>query len=206
MKKWLVCCGILLLSACVSQPLTPQQLAEQVDLVQSPPMLLQKNPDVEKVVSYFVKKQGKQYTSLETALQTNLQQQGFKITSSPSLAGYVVLASVVHMGSVSRQQAQKASQQSYGSAWQGQGIVDTTQEMGLAVVLDVHVAMRKKAKRVRNNSHVVSSASLDTVVDEEKTRMVAFMPTEEDLTDAIRMAEFEKILLQRVAKGIAKAL
>ncbi len=194
------------MTACVSQPLTPQQMAEQVELLQSPPLRLQKVAEVEKVISCFVKKQGEEYISLETALQTAAQGQGFTTTSSPSMAGYVVLASVVHMGPLTREQVQRAGQQSYGSAWQGMGIVDEdAEEVGLAMVVDVHVATRTKAKRVRNNADVVSTASLDTVVDEEKTRMIAFMPTEEDLSDIARVAEMEKVLLQRVAKGILKA-
>ncbi len=202
-----LCCAFL--SACVQQPQSPEQMASLVVLQQSAPLQLQNVPSAEKKVALIAMKQGDKYAPLEQALTKAAQAASLEPTPSPSLAGYVVLASVMYAGPLSDVAAKAAAQEKYGSSYAPHNIVMEEDEMpegmGLALVVDVQVAVRQKAKRMRNNTPVVGTASLNTVVDENVSRLVLHLPLS-SYPKPEEKAQMEQVLLERAAKVILQAL
>ncbi len=207
-KFFCMCLCAAILVACAPQEKTFLAVTEQNPvLLQSTPLTLQDIASSEKNISVYVAQNGQKNTAQTQALEAALQKEGYVITSSPSQAQYLVLATLVYEGSMTQAQAQRASVQEYGTVYTfGKAVLteEDEEQSGHGLVLDIHVAVRENARKVRNNSLVVSTASLETVRDEASTRMVAFLSQE-------RMEEQPEIhgkntLMQHVAKALAKDL
>ncbi len=197
-----VLCLCVFLGACVEQKKTPEQFMEQAQVIQSTPLTLQKIADIEKIVALHVSKNGKKDAAMEAALSQTLKNAGYASTQSPSLAGYVILLTVVHQGNMSQAQAQAAAKQSSNATWKPVGAVDA-ENMGVGLVVDVHVAARKIVGGVRNSAPVVRTASVETVLSEAAGRMVVFAP---GALQSDALASVQGLLVQRLGKALAAAL
>ncbi len=197
----LLCC-VFAMAACTEQKITPTQYMEQAQLIQTRPLTLKKQADVEKVVAIHVLKQGKKDVSAEMALLQSIKGAGFSGTQSPSQAGYVILVNIVYEGAMSQAQANEAAAGA-DAQWKPRGIAQS-EDAGKGIVVDVHIATRKKASPVRNNAEVVSTASLETILDEASGRMVVFALDSKKLHDTTQGTQ--NLLLQRVGKAIAGIL
>ncbi len=207
-KFYCMCLCAVFLVACAPQEKTFLAVGEPERVVlQSAPLTLQDIASTEKNISVYVAEDGQKNTAQTQALEAALQREGYTITSSPSQAQYLVLATIVHEGIMTQAQAQGASTQGYGAAYTfGNAVLteDDEEQSGQGLVLDVHVAVRENARKVRNNTLVVSTASVNTVRDEASTRMIVFLSQE-------RMEEQPAIygkntLMQHVAKALSKDL
>ncbi len=204
----LVLCG-LLLNACVAQKTQYDTLATQVEVIQYTPFQLQDVSQAQKSVSLFATDtNGIEHKGFEQIVQATLQGAGYKVTESPSQASYVVLIHVVHEGMLSHTQARAAAQQEYGKTWQGTSSVPQEQEesLGLAMVLDVHLAVREHVKPMRKNPTVVGTASTDTIKDESDRRLVVYAQGIPEEDDAAAAATVRKMLMQQASKLIVKEI
>ncbi len=196
------CCFLMV--ACNAPKKTPMQHMEQSKVLQKEPLRLDTVDTAEKNISVYVAQHGTKDEAQTATLAAALQKAGYTITSSPSQANYVVLATLVYSGRMTAPQAQSASTQGYGQAYtiKPPVLVEDAEELelGQGLVVDVHIAARKKAVRVRNNTEVVGTASAQTVKDEATGRMVAFVPAEE------QEQNMESLLMQRIAGALAEAL
>ncbi len=215
MKIWLTVFCCLVLSGCVQQPKTPEQMAAQVHIQQSASLELKNVPSAEKKVTLMALHEGQKYAPLQQALSHAAATASLEVIQNPSLAGYVVLSSLVQTGVFSQTELSGIAKKPYGSDAPKVTVLtedaDMPDAMHFAMVVDVHVAVRTLAKRVRNNTPVVSTASLNTIEDEKKSRVVVSMPLEdmskpEDMPKTEEKAAMEKVLMQRVANTIMQAL
>ncbi len=209
MIKYAVVVFCLFLGACTQHPLSPEQMENQAKVHQNPAVMLKDVPDLKKEVAVIVAENGGQALLLTQALKGAAKGQGLSASTSPSSAGYVVIASPMYFGFLTETEALAAVQEKYGSPYEKKRVLNKDEDLPegvvLALVVDVQLAARTQAKRVRNNPAVVNISAVNTIVDENSSRMLVYMPLD-DVPSVEEKASMEKVLYQRLAKVIMQAL